>query len=110
MTGEVCGEDAAEVGLGRAVRGAVVGGQVEVSDADVEGPPADLALRLPAAVISEVVPQPERARGQQQTAVTTSAIGHRLVTGRLGDVRHELDNRPLDQMRGARSAAVQKPG
>ena len=65
---QVLGEDPPEVRLGRAVRRAVVVGQVEVGDAEVEGAADDRALRLERPVVAEVVPQPERDRGQLQPA------------------------------------------
>ena len=52
-------EDAGEVRLGAAVGGSVVVGQVEVGDAQVEGPTHDGALGVERPVVTEVLPQPE---------------------------------------------------
>ena len=56
---QVVGEHPPEVDLGRPVRRAVVVGQVEVGDPDVEGPSDDRPLRLVRPVVAEVVPQPQ---------------------------------------------------
>ena len=57
-------EEPAEVLLGRAVRRPVVVREVEVRDAEVERAADDRALRLERPVVAEVVPEPERDRGQ----------------------------------------------
>src|SRR5207247_9735701 len=53
-------EDPTEVRLGRAVRWATVVGQVEVSDAAVECARDDCPLSPQRAVVTEVLPEPER--------------------------------------------------
>ena len=77
--GEVGGEHAPEVLLGRPVGRAVVVGQVEVGDAEIERPPADRLLGRERPVVAEVVPQPERDGRQQQPAGAAPAIRHRVV-------------------------------
>ena len=59
---EVLREERAEVRLGGAVGRAVVVGQVEVGDAQVEGAAQDGPLGVQRAVVAEVVPQAQRDR------------------------------------------------
>ncbi len=73
---EVVGEVAPEVLLGAAVGRPVVVGEVEVGDAAVEGAAQDRALRLLGPVGAEVLPEPERERGQLQPAPPGVAVGH----------------------------------
>ena len=54
------GDDQAEVLLGGAVGRAVVVGEVEVGDAEVEGSPHDGALGLERSVVAEILPKAER--------------------------------------------------
>ena len=56
---EVAREDGPEVFLRRAGRRAIVIGEIEVGDADVEGAPNDGALRLEDVDAAEVLPEPE---------------------------------------------------
>ena len=79
---EVLGEHAAEVLLGRAVRRAVVVGEVEVRDAEVERAAQDRALALERLVVAEVVPQAERDGGELEAAAPAAAVGHRVVAVR----------------------------
>src|SRR6185295_2426517 len=70
----------------RAVGRPVVVGQVEVGHAEVERAAQDGALGAERLVVTEVVPQPERYRRQQQPAATRAAIAQVLVTVRGGDI------------------------
>jgi hypothetical protein len=72
---QVLAEDPSEVGLGAAVRGSVVVGQVEMGDAQVEGPAHDGALGVEGPVVTEVLPQPERHGRRQEAAAPTTAVG-----------------------------------
>ena len=65
---QVVAQHAAERLLGRAVRRAVVVREVEMGDAEVERAAEDRAARLERAVAAEVVPEPERDRGQLEAA------------------------------------------
>ena len=58
----------AEVRLGRAVRRAVVVGQVEVGHAAVERPSQHGPLGLDRLPVAEVLPQAERDRREQEAA------------------------------------------
>ena len=86
----------------RALRGpvgrAVVVGEVEVRDPAVERAPDDRARGLERPVGAEVVPQPERDRGQLDAAAAAAAVGHPAVVAVLGrDVGHDAScagNRP----------------
>ena len=93
---EVGGEVAAEVLLGAAVGRAVVVGEVEVRDADVEGAAQDRALLVERLVVTEVVPQAEGDGGQVQTALAHLAVGHGAVAVRAGEVGGEpgVDHAP----------------
>ncbi len=59
-------------------------------DAEVEGAAQDRAAVLQRAIVTEVLPQPERDRGELDAAGADAAIGHPLVAGRVG---HEQGNR-----------------
>ena len=86
MVAEVVVEDPGEVGLGAAVRGPVVVGQVEMGDAQVEGSAQDGTLGVDGPVVTEVLPQPKRYGGQEQAAAPTTAIGHGPVAVLGGEV------------------------
>src|SRR5262249_49091563 len=81
-------EQATEVLLGGAVRRAVVVGQVEVRDAEVEGTPDDGAAEGERTVVAGVVPEPERDRGQLQAAPSATTVGHALVPAVRGRPGH----------------------
>ena len=87
---EVARQDPAEVLLGRAVRRAVVVGQVEVRDPEVERPPQDLALRVDRPVVAEVVPQAERDGRQPQPAPPAPAVGASSRSGRSPAARSSV--------------------
>ncbi len=57
-------------------------------DAEVEGAADDRAARVQRAVVSEVLPEPERDGGELQAAAARSAIGHPLVAEVCRDVGH----------------------
>ena len=79
VVAEVGVEDATEIRLGAAVRGAVVVGEVEVGDAQVESAAQDRTLVLERLLFAEVLPEPERDRRQEQAAAPAAAVGHRVV-------------------------------
>ncbi len=76
---QVLGEDPPEVALRGAIRRAVVVRQVEVGDAEVEGAAQDRAAVRERPVVAEVLPQPERDRGELQPRRSDSPVWHRLV-------------------------------
>ena len=79
VVSEVGAKDPTEVGLGAAIRRPVVVGQVEMRNAQVEGPVQDGALGVERPVIAEVLPEPERHRRQQQAAASAATVGHGVV-------------------------------
>ena len=87
-------EDPGKVGLGAAVRGSVVVGQVEMSYAQVEGLAHDCTLRVEGPVVTEVLPEPQRHGGQEQAAVPTTAVGHGPVTILGGNVAGHVSATP----------------
>jgi hypothetical protein len=86
VAGQLLAQDAAEVLLGGAVGRAVVVGQVEVGDPQVERAPDDRLLAIDLAIVSEVVPQPERHERQLQSAAPAAAVGHLVVAAHAGNV------------------------
>jgi hypothetical protein len=76
---EVVLQVAAEVGLGGAVRRAVVVGQVKVVDAEVEGAAQDGALLIEALVVAEVVPQAKGDGRKFESAASDAAVGHGFI-------------------------------
>jgi hypothetical protein len=93
--GEVLAEDAPEVDLGRPVGRAVVVGQVEVGDAQVERAAEHVALGLERLVVAEVVPQAQGDGGQVEPAGTDAAIGHAPVAAGSGGVGLEDVHGPI---------------
>ena len=85
---EVLGEHPAEVGLRGSVGRAVVVGQVEMGDAEVERPPQDGPLGGQRIDVTEVLPEPERHRGQVQPAAADPAVGHVVVAIVGGEIAH----------------------
>jgi len=77
-------QDAPEIGLGRTVHRPVIVGQVEVGNAVVEGRQRNAAVCRIVVYAAEVVPQAERQRRQQQTAVSATAIIHGVVAMCIG--------------------------
>ena len=94
VVAEVLVEDPGEVGLGAAVGGPVVVGQVEMGDAQVEGSAHDGPLGVDGPVVAEVLPQPERHGGQEQAAAPTTAIGHGPVAILGGKVAGHVSAAP----------------
>ena len=76
VAGQVRLQDATEVFLGGAVGRSVVVGQVEMRDAQVEGPAEDRSLGLERAVMAEVLPQSERDGRQEQAAASGPPVRH----------------------------------
>lgn len=76
---EVFAQQTTEVRLGGPWRGTVVVREIEVRDAQIEGPAHDVALILECHVIAEIVPQAQRQRGQDQPGSADRAVGHRIV-------------------------------
>ena len=85
---EVLLQQGAERLLGGAVGRAVVVGEVEVRDAEIERAAHDRAARLERTVASEVLPQAERDRRQQQPAAPAAVVGHAVVAIAGGQVGH----------------------
>jgi hypothetical protein len=79
---------AAEVGFGRAVRRAVVVGQVKVVDAEVEGAAEDGALFIEALVVAEVVPKAQGDGGKFQAAASDAAVGHGFIAVGCSRISH----------------------
>ncbi len=73
-------EDAAEVALGASIRRAVVVGEIEMSDAEIERGAQDLALALERRVVAEVVPEPQRQGRQLQAAAADRAIRELVIS------------------------------
>ena len=71
-----------------AVGRAVVVGEVEVRDAEVERAAHDRAARLERPVGAEVLPQAERDRRQQQPAAARAVVRHAVVAPGGGYVGH----------------------
>ena len=104
--GQVLGEDPPEVDLGASVRGAVVVGQVEVRDPQVEGATDDRPAGGQRPVVAEVLPQPERDRGQLQAAAPAAPVGDLLVA--IRGRRVERHRAALDRL--AHRAVSHAPG
>jgi len=87
---EVGAQNATEIRLRTAVWGAVVVRQVEMGDAEVERAPQDGALAVDGAAVAEVLPEPQRHRGERETAAPTAAVGHRGIPVGCGDEGREV--------------------
>ena len=77
---EVLPHDPAEVLLGAARLRAVVVGQVKVRDPVVKSSKAELLHVGIHARIAEVVPQPERHRGEHEAAPAAAVVFHRFIS------------------------------
>ena len=86
VRGEVLAQEAAEVLLGRAGRRAVVVGQVEMSEAEVERAAEHRALVADRVGAAKVVPQAQREPREFEAAAAATGILDRLVTPRIGIV------------------------
>src|SRR5205823_12757110 len=71
---EILAEDPPEVDLRTAIRRPVVVGEIEVRDSQVERATEDRAARHQRPVVAEVLPQPERDRGQLQSAAAAAPV------------------------------------
>ena len=78
---EIGAQDLAEQRLGGAGRRAVIVGEIEMRDAEVEGRAADLARGRRRLVLAEIVPEPERDRRQHQAAAAAPVVEHRRHSG-----------------------------
>jgi hypothetical protein len=76
---EVPAQHPAEVLLGRAIRWAVVVGEVEVRDPAIERVPQHFSLPVEGAVVAEVVPETERYRRKQEPGRPDPSVGHRVI-------------------------------
>ena len=85
---EILLQQAPERLLRRAVGRAVVVGEVEVRDAEVERAAHDRAARLERPIGAEVLPQAERDRRQQQPSPPAAVVAHAVVAVGGGYVRH----------------------
>ena len=102
------GQDAAEVLLGRAGRRAVVVGEVEVRDAEVERAADDRALARRARLSSpKLCQRPSETAGSCEAAAPAAAVGHRVVAVRGGDVGHARHPTSRRAARAARSGVRQ---
>src|SRR5438046_9472190 len=72
---EIVAEEAAEIELGAAERGAVVVGEIEMGDAEIERGAKKGALNAEGRGVSEVVPEAEREEGQLQAGLAAGAGG-----------------------------------
>ena len=89
---EVGGEDPAGVRLGRATGRAVVVGQIEVGDSEIERSSHDRPLRAAGRGVAEVVPEAEREHRQLEAAAAGPPIGHDVISigrGREGGTVQE---------------------
>ncbi len=78
--GEIAVENAAKIFLCGAWRRAVVVGEVEVGDAEVESPAQHRLSILEGVDAAEIVPEAERNGGEKQSAAATAAVLHGVVT------------------------------
>ena len=85
---QVLAQDPAEVDLGAAVGRAVVVGEVEVGDAQVEGGVHHRPLLRERRRVAEVVPQPEREERELKAAAPAEAVRHRVIAVCCGLVGH----------------------
>jgi len=91
MTGEVFAEDASEVTFGGAGGRAVVVGEVEVGDAEVEGTEDEGAGVFLEVDVAEVVPEAEGEAREEEAAFTATAVFHVCVAGGVGLVVHRRE-------------------
>ena len=61
-----------------------------MGDAEVEGAADDRATRLERTDAAEVLPEPERDRGQREAAPPAAVVAHPVVAVSGGDVWHRL--------------------
>ncbi|MNZ68634.1 hypothetical protein D3C78_869040 [compost metagenome] len=85
ITSEIRLQDFTEGGFGAAGRRAVIIGEIEMGDAEIEGAAADGLFRLVRCVVAEIVPEAERNRRQFQAGLAAMIIFHGRVSvfGRL---------------------------
>src|ERR1700733_7346216 len=83
---QVLAEDPPEIDLGTAVRRAVVVGQVEVGDAEIERTADHRPAIRERPVVAEVLPESERDRRQLEAAAPAAPVGHPVVARLIGHV------------------------
>jgi hypothetical protein len=69
-------EDVTEIALRTAVRGAIIIGQMEMSDSQIECGAQHVSLRCKCIAVAKVVPQAQRQQWQLQAAASASAVLH----------------------------------
>ena len=89
VNAQVVFQNLAEIPLGAAVRGAIVVGEVKVSNAVVESGAAHVPHGFVAAGIAEVVPQAKGHGRQLQAALARAVVGHGIISGFRSDVHDE---------------------
>src|SRR5208337_26629 len=94
-------EDLTEVFFRRAVRRAVVVGEIEMRDAEIEGAAQHGPAVFEIIHSTEVVPKSERNGRQFDAAAAAAAISHGVVTMAVGNVHDRSPGAP----EGATSAA-----
>src|SRR5450755_4272079 len=97
IAAQVRAQDRAEVGLGGAIRRAIVVGQIKVRYPEVERAPDDRALQAGGPVITEVLPEPERNLGKLQPAAPAPPVRDLLIAAGCRDVGHTGSLPPQSQ-------------
>ena len=103
---EIRAQHLAEERLGRAGRRAVIVGEIEMGDAHVEGGEAHLPRPLDRIGMTEVLPEPQGYRGQEQSAATGSAVLHGVVALGGGLVTHRDSSRGFHSCWGLAVKAI----
>src|SRR5690606_27761650 len=85
---EIAGQHLAEQLLGRAWRGTVIVGEVEMGDAPVEGVTQDFEGGIIVAGATEILPETERDDGEFQARFAAAAVLHGCVARVGGTVGH----------------------
>ncbi len=72
-------QDFAKRGFGRTGRRAVIVGEIEMGDAQIERRVAQFALEVVRRVVAEIVPQAERKRRQLEAGPAGAPVAHLAV-------------------------------
>ncbi|CAB4585633.1 unannotated protein [freshwater metagenome] len=83
-------ENLPENALGRSGRRAVIVGEIDVGHTLVESAEDDVALHTAIAVVTKVVPEPERHSWQLDSTSPAAGIGNRFISVWMSFVRHAL--------------------